>query len=58
MFSSSDEVFMMSVSAEIIFYLENEPKFKETTVNYFALRHYWLIEEYSRENSESVKQYA
>ena len=30
---------------------------KEATVSYFVLRHR-LIEEYSRENSKSVKQYA
>ena len=58
---------MMSVSVEIIFYRtlliisvwENEPKLKETTVNHFALRHYWWIEVYTcSEHSESVKQYA
>ena len=57
----------MSVSVEIIFYRalliisvwENEPKLKETTVNHFALRHYWWIEVYTcSEHSESVKQYA
>ena len=32
---------------------------KETTVNHFALRHYWWIEVYTcSEHSESVKQYA
>ena len=58
---------MMSASVEIIFYWawlitsvrENEPKLKETTVNHFALRHYWWIEVYTcSEHSESVKQYA
>ena len=34
------------------------PKLKETTVNNFELRLDWSIEEYTRENSESVKQYA
>ena len=28
------------------------------TVNYFSLRHHWSIEVYTREHSESVKQYA
>ena len=49
--------FMMSASAEIIFYWtwliilvwENEPKWKET-VNYLELRHHRLTEEYTREN--------
>ena len=35
-----------------------EPKLKETTVNNFELRLDRSIEEYTRENSESVKQYA
>ena len=56
---------MMSASVEFIFYWarliisvwDNEPKLKETTVNYFALRHHWSIEEYTREHSESVKRY-
>ena len=52
------ECFLFYLAWLIISVWENEPKFKETTVNYFALRHYWLIEEYSRVNSESVKQYA
>lgn len=30
----------------------------EKTVNYFALRHHWLIEVYTREHNDSVKQYA
>ena len=34
------------------------PKLKETTVNIFELRLDRSIEEYTRENSESVKQYA
>ena len=37
---------------------ENEPKLRETTVNYFALRHHWSIEVCTREHGESVKQYA
>ena len=38
---------------------ENKPNLKETTVNHFALRHYWWIEVYTcSEHSESVKQYA
>ena len=58
---------MLSASVEIIFYWawliisawENKPKLKETTVNHFALRHYWWIEVYTcKEHSESVKQYA
>ena len=28
------------------------------TVNYFALRHQWTIEVYTREHSELIKQYA
>ena len=55
----------MSASAEITFYWawliisvwENEPKLKETTINYFELRPHWLIKEYTREKSETVKQY-
>ena len=35
---------------------ENEPKLKETTVNYFESRHHQSIEEYTRDNSESVNQ--
>ena len=35
---------------------ENEPKLKETTVNYFELRHHQWIEEYTRDNSELVNQ--
>ena len=31
---------------------------KETTVNYFSLRHHWWIEAYTRKHSESVKKYA
>ena len=57
---------MMSASVEFIFYWarliisvwDNEPKLKETTVNYLALRHHWSIEEYTLEHSESVKRYA
>ena len=40
------------------FCLENEPKLKETTVNYFASRHHWSIEDYTSEKCESVRQYA
>ena len=51
---------MICISVEIIFYWawiiisvwENEAKLKETTVNYLA------IGVYTREHSESVKQYA
>ena len=43
----------------IISVWENALKLKElTTVNYFALRHHQLIEAYTRENSESIQQYA
>ena len=53
--------YMVSVLAEIIFYCAwliilvwvNEPKSKETTVKYFA-----SIEECTRENGESLKQYS
>ena len=46
---------MLSASVEIISYWarliisvwENEPKLKETTLNHFALRHYWWIEVYT-----------
>ena len=56
----------MSVSVEIIFYWtwlitlvwENEPKLKEKTVNYFALRHHRSIDGYTREKGESVKKYS
>ena len=49
----------MSASVEIIFFWawliilvwENEPKLKETTVNYFEFRHHQSIEEYTRDNS-------
>ena len=57
---------MTSALVEIIFYWawliisvwENEQKLKEKTVNYFALRHHWSIEECTREHSESGKHYA
>ena len=57
---------MMSVSVDIIFICalltisvwENEPKLKERTVNYFVSRHHWSIDVYTREHSQSVKQYA
>ena len=56
---------MVSVLVEIIFYCAwliilvwvNEPKPKETTVKHFALRHHRSIEECTRENGESLKQY-
>ena len=35
---------------------ENEPKLKETTVNYFESRHHQSIEEYTRDNGELVNQ--
>ena len=38
------------------FGLGNEPKLKETTVNYFGFRHQQWIEEYTNDNSESVNQ--
>ena len=52
----------MSASVEIIFFWawlviliwENEPKLKETTVNYFEFRHHQSIEEYTSDNSELV----
>ena len=63
MFSSLDEECNVSISWNYIllsvtdsFGLENEPKLKETTVNYFALRHHRSIEVYTRENSKWVKQ--
>ena len=40
----------------IIFVWENEPKLKETTVNYFESRHLRSIEEYTRDSSELVNQ--
>ena len=40
----------------MILVLENEPKLKETTVNYFEFRHQQSIEEYTRDNSELVNQ--
>ena len=54
----------MLASVEIIFFWawliilvwENEPKLKETTVNYFESRHHQSIEEYTRDNSELVNQ--
>ena len=59
---------MMSASVEVPLYWawliisawENEPKWKETSVNHYALGHHRSIEEYActRENRESVKQYA
>ena len=42
----------------IISVCENEPKSKETTVNYFQLRHHRSIEGYTRESRESVNQYS
>ena len=65
MFSSSDEVYDVSITWNYFFSAwlitsvkENEPNLKETTVNYFALRHHPSIEVYSSEHSELVKQYA
>ena len=54
----------MSASVEIIFFWawliilvwENEPKLKETTVNYFEFRHHSSIEEYTSDGSELVNQ--
>ena len=40
----------------MILVLENEPKLKETTANYFEFRHQQSIEEYTRDNSELVNQ--
>ena len=56
--------YAMSASVEIILFWayliilvrESEPKLKETTVNYFKLRHHRSIEEYTRDNSETVNQ--
>ena len=55
---------VMSASVEIIFFWawliilveENEPKSKETTVNYFEYRHHLSIEENASDNSELVNQ--
>ena len=57
---------VISASLEIIFFwawliisvCENEPKLKETTVNYFVLRYQRSLEEYTRENGEIVIQEA
>ena len=35
---------------------KNEPKLKETAINYFESRHHQSIEEYTRDNSELVNQ--
>ena len=40
----------------IILVWENEPKFKQTTVNYSEFRDQQSIEEYTRDNSELVNQ--
>ena len=56
--------YAMSASVEIILFWayliilvrESEPKLKETTVNYFKLRHHRSIEEYTLDNSETVNQ--
>ena len=40
----------------IILVWENEPKLKETAINYFESRHHQSIEEYTRDNSELVNQ--
>ena len=66
MFSSSDVVYDVSISWNYILLCPNDnfrlkkmrPKLKETTVNNFEQRLDRSIEEYTRENSESVKQYA
>ena len=54
----------MSASVEVIFFWawliilvwENEPKLKETTVNYLEFRHHHSVEEYARDNGELVNQ--
>ena len=54
----------MSASVEILFFWawliilvqENEPKLKETTVNYFEFKHHPSIEEYRSDRSELVNQ--
>ena len=54
----------MSASVEVIFFWawliilvgENEPKLKETTVNYLEFRHHQSVEEYARDNGELVNQ--
>ena len=54
----------MSASVEIIFFWawliilvwENEPKLKETTVNYLEFRHHQSDEEYARDDGELVNQ--
>ena len=54
----------MSASVEVIFFWawliilvwENEPKLKETTVNYFKFRHHQSVEEYACDNGELVNQ--
>ena len=54
----------MSSSVEILFFWawliilvwENEPKLKETTVNYFEFRHHSSIGEYTSDGSELVNQ--
>ena len=55
---------MISLSVKITFFWalliisvwEIEPKTKETTVNYFALRHYWSIEEWEQWVSKTIRQ--
>ena len=55
---------MMSASVEGTFYRawlmisvwEIEPKLKETTVSYFALRHHWWIEEWEEWVSKAIPQ--
>ena len=55
---------MMSLSVKVTFFWalliisvwEIEPKTKETTVNYFALRHYWSIEEWEQWVSKTIRQ--
>ena len=54
----------MSASVEVIFFWawliilvwENEPKLKETTVNYLEFRHHQSDEEYARDDGELVNQ--
>ena len=54
----------MSASVKVIFFWawliilvwENEPKLKETTVNYFEFRHHRSVEEYACDSGELVNQ--
>ena len=47
-------IYMQSFTCVLVW--ENEPKLKETTVNYFESRHHQSIEEYTRDNGELVNQ--